>query len=49
MGVSHAIIGTILSQVVQMHTRIGPFYNNPDHYFLREVVPGLKQLIGDLF
>ena len=49
MGVSHAIIGTILSQVVQMHTRIGPFYNNPDHYFIREVVPGLKQLIGDLF
>lgn len=49
LGVSHAIIGTILTQVVQMHTRIGPFYNNPDHYILREVVPGLKQLIGGLF
>lgn len=49
MGISHAITGTILSQVVQMHTRIGPFYDNPDLYFLREVVPGLKQLIGDLF
>lgn len=49
MGTSHAIVGTILHQVVQLHMRIGPFYENPDLYILREVVPGLKKLIGDLF
>lgn len=49
MGVSHAILGTILHQVVKLHMRIGPFYNNPDLYVIREVVPGLKKLIGDLF
>lgn len=49
MGLSHAILGTILHQVVKLHMRIGPFYNNPDLYIIREVVPGLKKLIGDLF
>lgn len=49
LGASHAIVGTILHQVVQLHMRIGPFYDNPDLYLLREVVPGLKELIGDLF
>jgi membrane protease YdiL (CAAX protease family) len=49
MGLSHAILGTVLHQVVKMHMRIGPFYNNPDLYIIREVVPGLKKLIGDLF
>ncbi|MDR9366880.1 MAG: CPBP family intramembrane glutamic endopeptidase [Balneolaceae bacterium] len=49
MGLSHAILGTILHQVVKLHMRIGPFYNNPDLYVIREVVPGLKKLIGDLF
>lgn len=49
MGLSHAILGTILHQVVKLHMRIGPFYENPDLYVLREVVPGLKKLIGDLF
>ncbi|MDX1642463.1 MAG: CPBP family glutamic-type intramembrane protease, partial [Balneolaceae bacterium] len=49
MGISHAILGTILHQVVQLHMRIGPFYENSDLYVLREVIPGLKKLIGDLF
>lgn len=49
MGLSHAILGTILHQVVKLHMRVGPFYNNPDLYIIREVVPGLKKLIGNLF
>lgn len=49
MSLSHAILGTILHQVVKLHMRIGPFYNNPDLYVIREVVPGLKKLIGNLF
>lgn len=49
MGLSHAILGTILHQIVQLHMRIGPFYNNPDLYVVREIIPGLKQLIGNLF
>lgn len=49
LGLSHAILGTILHRVVQMHMRVGPFYDNPDLYILREIVPGLRQLIGNLF
>lgn len=49
MGLSHAVLGTILHRVVQMHMRVGPFYDNPDIYIIREVIPGLRQLIGDLF
>ncbi|TVR19601.1 MAG: hypothetical protein EA391_00315 [Balneolaceae bacterium] len=49
MGFSHAILGTLLHQVVQLHMRIGPFYHNPELYVIREIVPGLKQLIGNLF
>lgn len=49
LGLSHAVLGTILHRVVQMHMRVGPFYDNPDLYIIREVIPGLRQLIGDLF
>ncbi|TVQ04649.1 MAG: CPBP family intramembrane metalloprotease [Balneolaceae bacterium] len=49
MGLSHAILGTMLHQFVQLYMRIGPFYDNPDLYIVREIVPGLKQLIGNLF
>lgn len=49
MGLSHAILGTMLHQVVRLYMRIGPFYHNPDRYVVREIVPGLKRLIGNLF
>jgi len=49
LGVSHAVLGTILHRVVQMYMRIGPFYSEPDLYVFRSVIPGLKQLIGNQF
>jgi hypothetical protein len=49
LGVSHAILGTLLHQVVKLYMRIGPFYENPDLYVVREIIPGLKRLIGNLF
>jgi hypothetical protein len=49
LGISHAVLGTILHRVVQLYMRIGPFYSDVDGYVLRTVVPGVAQLIGDLF
>lgn len=49
LGLSHAVLGTILHRVVQMYMRIGPFYSEPDLYVFRSVIPGLKQLIGNQF
>lgn len=49
MGLSHAVLGTVLHRVVQMHMRIGPFYDNPELYVIREIIPGLRKLIGNLF
>ena len=49
MGLSHAVLGTVLHRIVQMHMRVGPFYENPELYIIREVIPGIRQLIGNLF
>lgn len=49
VGLSHAVLGTILHRVIQLPMRIGPFYAEPNRYVLRSVIPGLKALIGNLF
>lgn len=46
MVLSHAVLGTTLHQVVQLHTRIGPFYANPDANMLGHIIPGLSRIIG---
>lgn len=46
VGLSHALLGTLLHRVVQLHMRIGPFYHQTELYILRNVVPGVKDLIG---
>jgi len=48
-GISHAVVGTLLNRVVQLHMRVGPFYERPDLYVLRTVIPGVRRLIGDLY
>lgn len=47
LAMSHAVLGTLLHRVALLPMRIGPFYERPDLYVLRTVIPGLRQLIGD--
>ncbi|MBC7986900.1 MAG: CPBP family intramembrane metalloprotease, partial [Sphingomonadaceae bacterium] len=49
LALSHAILGTILHRVIQLHMRIGPFYADPDSYILRTAIPGLSEMIGPRF
>lgn len=49
LGLSHAVLGTILNRVVLLYMRIGPFYDHPDLYLWRTVIPGLKNMIGNLY
>ncbi len=49
LGLSHAILGTLLNRVALLPMRIGPFYERPDLYLLRTVVPGARRLIGNLY
>jgi membrane protease YdiL (CAAX protease family) len=49
LGLSHAVLGTILNRVVLLPMRIGPFYAHPDLYLWRTVIPGLKDMIGNLY
>lgn len=49
LALGHAVLGTILHRIVQLYTRIGPFYDQPDLYILRHVVPGLQRFAGNLF
>lgn len=49
LAVSHAIVGTVLHRVVELHMRIGPFYSNPDYHPVRDVFPFVKPLIGNQF
>jgi membrane protease YdiL (CAAX protease family) len=49
LGLSHATLGTILHRVVELPMRVGPFYAEPDRYIMRNAIPGLKALIGDLY
>ncbi len=48
LGTCHAILGTILQNVVMMYTRIGPFYAEPQRHAFVSAFPGLKALIGNL-
>ena len=49
LGLSHALLGTLVHEVIGLNTRIGPFYANGDGYILRSVIPGLKELLGGSF
>jgi membrane protease YdiL (CAAX protease family) len=49
LGLSHAVLGTILHRVVELPMRVGPFYADPNRYIMRSALPWLKSLIGDLF
>ena len=49
MGVSHAVLGTIVYSILGVYTRIGPFYAHPEGHIARNAIPGLKALVGDLF
>ena len=49
MGISHGVLGAILSVVVGFYTRIGPFYAHPAGWIARYAIPGLRDLTGDLF
>ena len=45
----HALLGTLLHRVLEMHMRVGPFYWNSKAYIFRNLVPITKEWIGDLF
>lgn len=44
---THTILGTLLHRVYELSMRIGPFYNHPDTYVIRELFPPLARLIGN--
>ncbi len=45
----HAVIGTMLHRVFEMHMRIGPFFWESDKYVYRTLFPALRELIGSAF
>jgi len=45
----HAVVGTLLHQVLEVHMRIGPFYWDSEKYVFRTLFPVLRQIIGDLY
>jgi len=49
LGVSHAVLGTIVYSLLGISTRIGPFYAHPEGHIVRDAIPGLSALVGDLF
>ena len=49
LSLSHATMGACVHQVLRISTRIGPFYDRPDLHLLQNVIPGLKQVFGNLF
>jgi membrane protease YdiL (CAAX protease family) len=49
MGISHAVLGTLVYSVLGLFTRIGPFYAHPAGHIARYAIPGLHALVGDLF
>jgi hypothetical protein len=48
LGLSRAVLGTILNRVVLLHTRVGPASVRPELYLWRTVIPGLPEMIGNL-
>lgn len=49
LTLSHATLGTILHRFVELHMRVGPFYGHPNMHFTRTLIPGAKELIGNLY
>ena len=49
LALSHATLGTILHRFVELHTKIGPFFGHPEMRFTRILIPGAKELIGNLY
>jgi hypothetical protein len=45
---SHALLGTILSRITCLYTRVGPFYANNDRYVFITVFSGIKELFTGL-
>lgn len=46
-ALGHAVVGTVLHQVVRLPMRSGPFHARPDLYPSRELLPWIKALVGD--
>jgi hypothetical protein len=44
--VCHSLLGTMISQVAFLYTRIGPFYANNDRYVFVTVFGGIKELLA---
>jgi hypothetical protein len=44
---THAFLGTLLHRLYDLPMRIGPFYNSPDRYIIRELFPFVAGLIGN--
>lgn len=49
LSLSHATVGACVSQVLKISTRVGPFYQQPELHILQNVIPGLRQVFGNLF
>jgi membrane protease YdiL (CAAX protease family) len=49
MGASHGVLGAIVYVILGLYTRIGPFYAHPQGWIARYAIPGLHDLVGDLF
>jgi membrane protease YdiL (CAAX protease family) len=45
---SHALLGTTISRVVCLYTRVGPFYANNDRYVFVTVLAGIQQWLAGL-
>jgi hypothetical protein len=49
LALSHATLGTIVHRVLQISTRVGPFYSHPDQHLIQHLIPGLRAVFGNLF
>jgi len=49
VGLSQAVLGTIVHSVAHLSMRIGPFYEHPEAHLLTTVIPGLKALAGSIY
>lgn len=49
LALSHAILGTMVHRILQISTRVGPFYANPELHLLQHLIPGLRQAFEGLF
>ena len=49
LALSHAVLGTMLHRIVQLHTRIGPFYGNRSRHIWCDLLPFVERWIGNLF